>query len=260
MARGLIFHYSPGASALHRWDTRCKLLGLMIVTLSLLHMNTTALVLFSGLFVAASSVARLHWKSLLLNVKPWLIFLAVIFLVQAFFNQPSLPLTDSWWFFSLHSIKVAAVVCWRLALMLCYAILFTSVTRPREMQDALTWFLQPLPFIPARRVAMMINLTIRFFPVVLDQSQEIQMAIKSRLGNQSGKPLRRLKYFILPLFRRSFIHSDEIAFALAARGYREDLPLTMRKAPPLHIVALGIVALVALASVFGTCIWPYLHI
>jgi len=231
----------------------------MIVTLSLLHMNTTALILFSGLFVAASMVARLHWKSLLQNVKPWLIFLTVIFLVQALLNQPSLLLSDSSLSLSLDVVLVAAVVCWRLALMLCYAILFTSVTKPREMQDALTWFLQPLPFIPARRVAMMINLTIRFFPVVLDQSQEIQMAIKSRLGNQSGKPLKRLKYFILPLFRRSFIHSDEVALALAARGYREDLPLRTQKASLCHIVALGLVGLVALVSILGASIRPYLQ-
>ena len=102
---------------------------------------------------------------------------------------------------------------------------------------------------------MMVKMTIRFFPVVLDQSQEIQMAIKSRLGNQSGKPLRRIKYFVLPLFRRTFIHSDEIAFALAARGYREDLPLRMQKVPPFHIVALIIVTLVGLVSVFGVSIW-----
>jgi energy-coupling factor transporter transmembrane protein EcfT len=231
--------------------------ALTIVTLSLFHMNEPALVLFSGLFVASSLAARLRWNSLLQSAKPWLIFLIAVFLIQAFLNQPSLLFWESRWSLSFDAVRAAAIVCWRMALMLCYAILFTSVTRPREMQDALTWFLQPLPFIPARRIAVMINMTIRFFPVVLDQAQEIQMAIKSRLGSQSGKPLRRLKYYILPLFRRSFIHSDEIALALAARGYREDLPLRMPKASLHHVLALSVVALLALLAIFEATLWAH---
>lgn len=143
---------------------------------------------------------------------------------------------------------MAAIACWRLALMLAYAILFTSVTKPREMQDAITWFLKPVPFLPARRIAMMVSLTVKFLPLILDQFDEVQLALKARLGNQSRRSVGRLKYLFLPLFRRSFIRSDEIAFALAARGYREDLPLTLPKVPLVHLLALILVALVALAS------------
>jgi biotin transport system permease protein len=118
------------------------------------------------------------------------------------------------------------------------------------MQDAVTWFLQPFPFIPARRVGVMISLTIRFFPIILDQSREIQMAIKCRFGDGSKRPFRRIKLLIVPLFRRALIRSDEIAFALAARGYREDLPpLRLPHIPAMHALALALVALLALAGV-----------
>ncbi len=240
MARRLMLHYLPGSSPLHRWDTRCKFLGLMIVTISLLHMTAIALTLFSGLFLTAFIVARLPGRPLLLSAKPWLLFLTVIFIVQVFSHQPSL--------WALDNITMAAITCWRLALMLAYAILFTSVTKPREMQDAITWFLKPLPFLPARRIATMVSLTVKFLPLILDQFDEVQLALKARIGGQSRKSVGRLKYSLLPLFRRSLIRSDEIAFALAARGYREDLPLTLPKVPLVHLLALILVALVALAS------------
>ena len=135
--------------------------------------------------------------------------------------------------------------------MLAYAVLFTSVTKPRDMQDAITWFLQPLPFVPARRIAMMVSLTIKFLPLMLDQFDEIQLSVRSRLGNQSRRSIKHFKFLILPLFRRSIIRSDEIALALAARGYREDLPVTLPKMRSLDVLAF---LLVAAASLAGTLV------
>lgn len=258
MARGLTFHYCPGASPLHRWDARCKLPGLAIVTLPLLHMGTNSLILFSCILAIASATARLPWKPLLVNMKPWLVFILAIFLMQILFHRPSSPGSFSL-LPSLNGIRAAATVCWQLVLMLGYAILFTSVTKPSEMQEALTWFLKPVPFIPERRVATMINLTIRFFPLVLDQHEETQMAIKSRCGGRARKPFERVRHFVLPLFRRSFLYSEEVALALAARGYREDLPIRTRKIPLLHITILGLLTLLVFVAVYGAAAWSCIH-
>ena len=250
MARSIMLHYLPGSSFLHKWDTRCKFVALMIVTISLLHMREPALILFSCLFLAAFSVARLPWKPLLLSTKPWLLFLVVIFVAQVLSQQGS-PWT-------LEAVKTASIVCWRLALMLAYAILFTSVTKPREMQDAIAWFLNPVPFLPARRIAMMVSLTVKFLPLILDQFDEVQLALKSRKGKPSRTSLGRLKFLFLPLFRRFFIRSDEIAFALAARGYREDLPVILPRIPLLHMLALVMLAAISLASTQAYWKWLFL--
>lgn len=250
MARSMMLHYLPGSSFLHKWDTRCKSMGLMIITIFLLHMHEPALILFSCLYLAVFIVARLPWKPLLLSAKPWLLFLAVIFIAQALSQQES-----AW---ALQTIKTASIVCWRLALMLAYAILFTSVTKPREMQDAITWFLKPIPFLPARRIAMMVSLTVKFLPLISDQFDEVQLALKSRMGKQSRTSVRRLKSLFLPLFRRFFIRSDEIAFALAARGYREDLPVTLPRIPVLHMLALVMLAAISLASTQTYWKWLFL--
>jgi biotin transport system permease protein len=123
----------------------------------------------------------------------------------------------------LKGFEPAALACWRLGLILGYSVLFTFVTRPREVQEAVVWYLKPFPFFPARRLALMISLTLRFLPLILDQAEEVRAASRARLGDRRKNPLPRMKYFILPVFRRSLLRADELAVGLAARGYREDL-------------------------------------
>ena len=55
MAQRIAFHYFPGDSLLHRWDARCKFLGLLMITATLIQIRMEWLifdsVLFLGLFV-----------------------------------------------------------------------------------------------------------------------------------------------------------------------------------------------------------------
>ena len=65
-------------------------------------------------------------------------------------------------------------------------------------------------------------------------------ANRSRLSNQQPNLLRRIKFLALPLLRRSFMRADELACALAARGYREDLRVTLPTMPISHLAALAV--------------------
>lgn len=257
MACGMKLHYVPRNSALHHWECRCKLLGILIVSISLIHMSTPWLALFSLLLIAAFALARLPLRPLLEDFRHWLWLLLIVFWAHAIFGQETLSAGQPASAMISHaSILSAAVMCWRLALIILYGILFTSVTRPREMQNALAWFLGFVPFVPARRVATMLSLTIRFFPLILDQSEEIRLAMKSRCANQSLKSYKGARHFTLSLFRQSLIRCDEIACALAARGYREDLPIRLARPRPLHATALAALMLVSFLSIWGVPVWP----
>lgn len=250
-------HYVPRDSALHHWECRCKLLTILIVSVSLIHMKTPWLTLFSLLLAAALALARLPLRPLLRDFRHWLWLLLIVFAAHALFRQEALSAAQpASAVISQASTLSAAVVCWRLALIILYGILFTSVTRPREMQDALAWLLSFVPCVPARRVATMLSLTIRFFPLLLNQSEEIRAAMKSRCGKQSMKSFRGARYFTLALFRQSLLRCDEIACALAARGYREDLPIHLARPRPPDFAALAGVMLAALLSVWGLPDWP----
>ena len=124
----------------------------------------------------------------------------------------------------------------RLALLLCYAILFTAITRPRELQDALVWFLKPIPFLPERRVGLMVSLTLRFFSLILDQAEEVRLAHKARLGERQRNPVRKAKFLALPILRRSLSRAEDVTLALVARGYRDDIPLRLPPLPLIQII------------------------
>jgi len=127
---------------------------------------------------------------------------------------------------------------WRLGLILGYAVLFTAVTRPRELRDSLIWFLKPLPFLPQRRIGLMVSLTLRFFSLILDQAEEVRLAHKARLGDQNKNPFRKAKLMALPILRRAFSQVEEVTFALAARGYRDDISPQLPKMAFPHLIPL----------------------
>lgn len=250
-------HYVPRNSALHHWECRCKLFAILIVSVSLIRMKTPWLALFSLLLAAAFAAARLPLRPLLRDFRHWLWLLLIVFGAHALFRQEALSAAQpAPAVISQAAILSAAVVCWRLALIILYGILFTSVTRPREMQDALASLLGLVPYLPARRVATMLSLTIRFFPLLLDQSEEIRTAMKSRCGSHWMKSFRGARHFTLALFRQSLLRCDEIACALAARGYREDLPIRLTRPRLPHLAALAAVMLMAIVSVYGPPAWP----
>jgi len=172
------------------------------------------------------------------DLRAWSVFLIFIFLVQVLGSPDPERTFFPWLPVSRPGLSEAVLTCWRLALMLGYGVLFTLVTKPRDLQNALIWYLQPFPFLPAQRIALMVTLTVRLLPLIMDQMDDVALATRSRLGNQRKDLLRRAKFLVLPLFHRSLIRADELAVALAARGYREDRPVHLPRIPLLHWLAL----------------------
>ena len=237
MAR-IAFHYFPGNSSLHHWDARCKFFGLLMITATLLQSRVTWLIFDSTLLMGLLILSRLPLRQFFRDFRIWAIFLFALFLFQAFFTPGSRLPAFPWLPASQDGLRLGSLTCWRLGLILSFSILFTAITRPRELQDALIWLLKPIPFLPERRVGLMVSLTLRFFSIILDQADEVRLAHKARLGNQNKNPFRRAKFLALPLLRRSFSRAEDVTLALAARGYRDDLPLQLPKLPTSHLIPL----------------------
>lgn len=237
MAR-ITFHYLPGNSFLHRWDARGKILGLMMMTLSLLSSKVPLFLFHSGLLIALLLLSRFSLKQFLRELRFWAIFLLLLFVFQILFSQGTRFTFLLWLPISKEGLILGGMTLWRLLLVLCYAILFTAVTRPREICEAVTWFVKPLPFIPERRIGLMVSLTVHFFSIILDEAEEIYLAYKARLGDQNKNPFRMAKLLTLPLIRRSFSRAGDVTVALVARGYRDDLPLHLPKLPIGHLIPL----------------------
>lgn len=209
-----------------------------MITATLVQSKITWLTFDSILLIGLLILSRLPLRQFLRDFKTWAIFLFALFLFQAFFTPGLRVSLFPWLPVSQDGLRLGSFTCWRLGLILGYAVLFTSVTRPREIQDTLIWLLKPVPFIPERRIGLMVSLTLRFFSIILDQAEEVRLAHKARLGDQNKNPFRRAKFLALPLLRRSFSRAEDVTLALAARGFRDDLPLHLPKLPISHLIPL----------------------
>jgi len=209
-----------------------------MVTTTFLQTKVSWLILNSAMLLGLLILSRLPMKRFLRDFRTWAILLFILFLFQAFFTSghrlsvlPWLPISD-------HGLLVGSLTIWRLGLILGYAVLFTAVTRPRELRDSLIWFLKPFPFLPQHRIGLMVSLTLRFFSLILDQAEEVRLAHKARLGDQNKDPFRKAKLMALPILRRAFSQVEDVTFALAARGYRDDISPQLPKVAFSHLIPL----------------------
>ena len=236
MAQRIAFHYVPSNSLLHQWDARCKCLGLLMITATLVQAMIQWLILCGALFLGLLVLSRLSLRSFLRALRGWLIILFFLFLFQVIFT-PGAPLAESTWIpVSKEGLRLAVTNFFRLAVLLCYAILFTAVTRPRELQNALVWYLKPIPRIPGRRIGLMVSLALRFFSLIFEHAEEVRLAHKARLGDRKRNPLRRAKFLVLPVLRRSLSRAEDVTLSLVARGYRDDIPLRLSPLPLIQLL------------------------
>jgi energy-coupling factor transporter transmembrane protein EcfT len=209
-----------------------------MITATLIQTNISLFIFDSTLLVALFFLSQFPFKQVCREIRFWAIFLFVLFLFQVLLTPGTRFHSFHWLPVSKEGVLLGGLTCWRLGLILGYAILFTAVTRPRELRDALIWILKPVPFLPERRIGLMVSLTLRFFSRTLDWVEEVNLAHQARLSDQNKNPFRKAKLLALPVLRRSLLEVEEVTFALAARGYRDDLSIQLSKLPFLHLIPL----------------------
>ncbi|MEE8553507.1 MAG: energy-coupling factor transporter transmembrane component T [Desulfobacterales bacterium] len=222
MAELTAFSFRPGASLLHELDVRFKLVFLVLISLASLKAALLALCVLTFVLIGVIIDIRLPIKVILKELRYFLILLLFVFIARAL-TTPGSPLIQ----FKAVSVTREGVhggiiVCWRLLIIIMMGLSFVSTTRPSEIKAAVQWFLNPFPFIPAKRIATMMSLIIRFMPVILDQAKETADAQRARgVGNRKN-PVYRLKKLVIPLMRRTFENADKLAVAMEARCYSEN--------------------------------------
>ena len=246
MAELTAFNFRPGTSFLHELDVRFKLVFLALISLASLKAALLALCVLTFVLICVIIDIRLPIKVILKELRYFLILLLFVFIARAL-TTPGSPLIQ----FKAVSvtregIQGGIIVCWRLLIIIMMGLSFVSTTRPSEIKAAVQWFLNPFPFIPAKRIATMMSLIIRFMPVILDQAKETADAQRARGVENRKNPLYRLKKLLIPLMRRTFLSADKLAVAMEARCYSEN-----RTDPGLSC---GIRDWIALFAVICLCI------
>lgn len=219
MAELTTFSYHPGTSLLHKLDVRFKLLFLISISLVSLTGGFRGLGVLTVLLTVLIIHSRLPLKSSFKEFRYFMLLLLLI-LAARMLTTPGTALIE------INSIAITRTglmsgsrICWRLVIIAGLGFLFVYTTRSSEIKAALEWLLKPFGFIPAKHVAIMMGLIVRFIPVILNQAKETAEAQRARCLENRKNPLYRLMRLGVPLIRRIFEQADRLTVAMEARGY-----------------------------------------
>lgn len=219
--------YYPGSSFVHRLDPRTKLTAVLVFMISLL-------ITFEVVWLAAFAVCTLlfMWAAKLpaglvfRNIRPfvWLFILTMI--VHLFWTDGqtllTIPLINVT--MTVEGLQLGVLYAVRLALLIIIAAIMTLTTSPIELTDGLERLFQPLKKVgvPAHEIVMMLTLSLRFIPTLLEEAQRLKNAQLSRGATFEGSLKKRVQSIvplILPLFVSAFHRADDLALAMDARCY-----------------------------------------
>ncbi len=214
MAEIVILHYHPGSSVLHRIDPRFKVLLMVMYVAVLLSGNWLHWSVITLLLTVGSLSSGLHPSSFHRELKVFAILSLVIGLSH-FFGSLDLGIDTA--------IRDGVFSAWRFLLIVWFGILFTAVTEPTELHAVVYWLLRPIPGISAGRLAAHASLSIVIIPLLLDGVHEIREAGKARGIEHCKNPVYRLKSLLNPLMEKLLLQMEELALALEARNFDENV-------------------------------------
>ena len=219
--------FFPGNSIIHRLDPRTKIILLFVLMILIFAADGWAAYIFlTALTIAAIFLSKVPPLTVLKSLKPlsWIIlFTLAIHLVshegESIAKIFIFNITD-------EGIKFGVLISLRLILLIIFSALLTFTTSPVQLTDAMEKILSPMSKVgvPAHEIAMMMTIALRFIPTLIEETDKIIKAQKSRgVDFESGNILHRLKMFVpvlVPLFLSSFRRADDLAMAMEARCYR----------------------------------------
>jgi energy-coupling factor transport system permease protein len=154
------------------------------------------------------------------------LFLAFVFMV--FFLQAILPYGKIFSYeFNLYEggLYKTGFLLFRILIVVMLSSLLTFTTMPTDLNNGLESVLKPFKVVrfPVAELSMMLSITLRFIPTLLDETTKIMKAQASRGVEFSESKLKdkisQIISLLIPIFVISFKRAEDLANAMEARGY-----------------------------------------
>jgi energy-coupling factor transport system permease protein len=222
-----IGQYYPSESIIHRLDPRFKIIAGFIYMISIFLVDQilgySIVLFFIGLTIALSKIPL---KYIIKGLKPIMMIIIFAFVINVFFT-PGKALLEFWILrVTEEGLYRGFFMASRLVFLIVGTSLLTLTTSPIKLTDGIERLLNPLKKIglPAHELAMMMTISLRFIPTLLDETDKIMKAQMARGADfESGSIVKRAKSLIpllVPLFISAFQRADDLAMAMEARCYR----------------------------------------
>ena len=211
--------FAPGDTPAHRMDARAKIVLLLVASIASFAASAPfGLLLVAVGLAAALAASRTPVATVLLGLRPAAVILAVSVLSNAvvLVGQPG---------FSLEGLARSATVVTRIALVVGFALSFSSTTAPPVIADAIASLMAPLRRlgVPVGAVAMSASVALRFIPLTVEEVERIRCAQRARGARlDEGGLVQRLAAWgqvLVPLLVGLFRRADELAGAMYDRCF-----------------------------------------
>lgn len=223
--------FFPGKSPIHRLDPRTKIiLAILFIVGVFLASNPISFLFLVIVTAALIPLSGISFKVILKGIKPIIFVVIFTMIINVFLTTGENKLVDlGFTAIYLEGVLKAFFMAIRIVILIVgSSILLTYTTSPISLTDGIESLLSPLKVIkvPVHTFAMMMTIALRFIPTLIEETEKIMNAQKSRGADfSSGGLIKKAKALIpilIPLFVSSFKRAEELATAMECRCYRGD--------------------------------------
>jgi energy-coupling factor transport system permease protein len=218
-----------------------KIVGVFVYLISLFCFGSmVGFLVAGGFFLVMLKLSKVPFRFVVKGLKPILFML----LFTAALNLLWTPGHTLWRFgiinITREGIHKCIFMALRLILLMIGSSLLTLTTTPNQLTDAIEDLLSPLKRlgVPVHEVAMMMSIALRFIPILLEETDRIMKAQKSRGADfEEGSIIHRIRGMIpllVPLFVSATRRANELAYAMDARCYHGGAGRTKMKPLKYH--------------------------
>ncbi|MGF7050262.1 energy-coupling factor transport system permease protein [Paenibacillus sp. DS2015] len=223
-------------SWVHSLDPRAKMIAMILYVAIIIMSNTwLELTLVIAFSVAVMLATRIHMKYYLKVTKPLRILMIFIFIVQCLkvkdVTGPVLMSIGSWHLYR-EGFEMGLFSVLRMTLLVSFTAILTFTTTPGRLNQGLEGVLSPLRWIRVSpdRLSLMISISLRFIPTILEETQIILKAQASRGADLKELPWKEkgkmLVSLLVPVTVGAFRRAEDLVHSMEARGFRMGEPRT----------------------------------
>ncbi|EQB34561.1 MULTISPECIES: energy-coupling factor transporter transmembrane component T family protein [Virgibacillus] len=224
----VIGQYVPGNSLIHRLDPRTKITIIFFFVFIVFFANNFWSYAILTVFALASLfTSRVPIRFILKGLMPVWFLIIFTFILHMIVTKEGTPVFNIFTF-TVYSggILQGFAISMRFFLLILVTSLLTLTTTPIEITDAIEELLHPLKKVrfPVHELALMMSISLRFIPTLLQETEKISKAQASRgVDFRTGPIKERVQAVVpllVPLFVSAFKRAEELAMAMEARGYQ----------------------------------------
>ena len=224
--------FFPGSSIIHRLDPRTKLiLSVLFIVAVFTAGNPISLLFLAIITLVLILLSKISFKVIMKSIKPLVFILIFTALLNVFLTKGDSEPLFEYGVIHIYTeglVRAAYMFVRVLIFILSSTVLLTYTTSPISLTDGIESLLSPFKKIgiPVHAFAMMMSIALRFIPILVEETEKIMNAQKSRGADfTTGGLIKRAKALIpilIPLLVSAFNRADELATAMECRCYRGD--------------------------------------